>query len=114
LVVTAASSAAVDITGILAASILAGVGLFVLPVKRRNARKDFHERSTELEKRLMDVMSEQFENELNRSVARIADAISPYTRFVRSSQEKYRSLEEELETVRGDLSGIRHAIGEES
>lgn len=112
LVVTAASTAAVDITGVLAASVLAGVGLFVLPIKRRNARKDFHERSADLEKRLMDVMNEQFENELNRSVARIADAISPYTRFVRSSQDKYGALEQELETVQGDLRSIRHAIGE--
>lgn len=90
LVVAAASTAAVDITGILAASVLAGVGLFVLPVKRRNARRDFHERTSDLEARLMEVMREQFENELSRSVARIADAISPYTRFVRSSQEKDR------------------------
>lgn len=112
MVVTAASTAAVDITGILAASVLAGVGLFVLPIKRRNARKDFHERSADLEKRLMDVMNEQFENELNRSVGRIADAISPYTRFVRSSQDKYGSLEHEFETVQGDLRSIRHAIGE--
>ena len=113
LVVAAASTAAVDITGILAASVLAGVGLFVLPIKRRNARKDFHARSTELEARLMDVMNEQFENELNRSVARIADAISPYTRFVRSSQEKYTALEVELTTVQDDLRSIRHAIGEQ-
>ena len=112
LVVAAASTAAVEITGILAASVLAGVGLFVLPIKRRNARKDFHARSTELEARLMDVMNEQFENELNRSVARIADAISPYTRFVRSSQEKYTALEVELTTVQFDLRSIRHAIGE--
>ncbi len=112
LVAAAASTAAVDITGILAASVLAGVGLFVLPIKRRNARKEFHERSTELEARLMDVMNEQFENELNRSVARIADAISPYTRFVRASQDKYEALEAELTTVQDDLRSIRHAIGE--
>jgi hypothetical protein len=112
LVVAAASTAAVDITGILAASVLAGVGLFVLPVKRRNARRDFHERSAELETRLMEVMREQFENELSRSVARIADAISPYTRFVRTSQEKYTALEAELTTVKDDLRSIRHAIGE--
>lgn len=112
IVAAAASTAAVDITGILAASVLAGVGLFVLPIKRRNARKDFRERTSELEGRLMEVMREQFENELNRSVARIADAISPYTRFVRSSQEKYEALEGELSTVRDDLRGIRHAIGE--
>ncbi|MFT4040611.1 MAG: dynamin family protein, partial [Thermomicrobiales bacterium] len=42
LVVAAASTVAVDVTGILAASLLAGLGLFVLPNKRRQARRDFH------------------------------------------------------------------------
>lgn len=113
LVVAAASTAAVDITGILAASLLAGVGMFVLPWKRRSARKDFRERTSQLETRLMAVMREQFEAELSRSVARIADAISPYTRFVRASQDKYEDLHNDFTTVRDDLGAIRHAIGAE-
>src|SRR5690606_21668473 len=81
LVVAAASAAVVDITGILAASVLAGVGLVVLPMKRRQARKDFYTRSTELQERLVTVMREQFDHELNRSIARIEEAVAPYTRF---------------------------------
>lgn len=111
LVVAAASTAVVDITGILAASVLAGVGLFVLPVKRRNAREDFRKRSTELEQRLMSVMREQFEHELNRSVGRITDAIAPYTRFVRSSQDRFESLGADLKRIDDDLRSLRHRIG---
>jgi small GTP-binding protein len=111
LVVAAASTAAVDITGILAASVLAGVGLFVLPIRRRQAREDFHRRSAELEDRLMTVMGEAFENELNRSVSRIADAISPYTRFVRSSQTRFEELRNEFTTVQDQLRTLRHSIG---
>lgn len=111
LVVAAASTAAVDITGILAASILAGVGLFVLPARRRKARQEFHKRSTELEQRLIEVMGEQFEHELNRSVGRITDAISPYTRFVRSSKERFESLRSDLTGIADDLRALRHKIG---
>ncbi len=114
LVVAAASTAVVDITGILAASILAGVGLFVLPVKRRNAREDFRKRSAELEERLMSVMREQFEHELNRSVGRITDAIAPYTRFVRSSQDRFESLGRDLKAIDDDLRSLRHRIGGDS
>lgn len=110
LVVAAASSAAVDITGILAASAVAGLGLFVLPFKRRQAREQFHSRSTELERNLMEVMREQFENELNRSVGRIADAISPYTRFVRSSEDRYQELQHELGEIGDQLRTLRHTI----
>lgn len=111
LVVAAASTAAVDITGILAASVLAGVGLFVLPIRRRQAKEDFHRRSSELEERLMVVMREAFENELNRSVGRIADAISPYTRFVRASQDRYEGLRDDLTGVQDELRALRHSIG---
>lgn len=111
LVVAAASTAAVDITGILAASVLAGIGLFVLPMKRRQAREDFRKRSHDLEDRLLTVMREQFEHELNRSVERINDAVAPYTRFVRSSQERFETLRDDLTGIEDDLRALRHRIG---
>ncbi|MDQ3657693.1 MAG: dynamin, partial [Chloroflexota bacterium] len=111
LVVAAASTAVVDVTGILAASLIAGVGLFVLPAKRRSARKDFHERSRELEGSLIEVMGDQFEHELERSVNRINDAIAPYTRFVRSSQEKLTGLQTDLTAIDNELGTLRHRIG---
>ena len=77
LVVAAASTVAVDVTGILAASLLAGLGLFVLPNKRRQAKRDFHAKAEELEQRLIEVMGEQFEHELARSMDRVREAISP-------------------------------------
>ncbi|HET8524636.1 MAG TPA: dynamin family protein [Thermomicrobiales bacterium] len=111
LVVAAASTAAVDITGILAASVVAGLGLFILPRKRRQARNDFRRRSEELESRLVEVMSDQFNHELARSVARINDAVAPYTRFVRTEQEKLTRLDGELTDIRNDLRALRHRIG---
>jgi small GTP-binding protein len=113
LVVAAASTMAVDVTGILAASLIAGLGLFILPNKRRTARRDFHERSRELEQSLVAVMRDQFEHELERSVARINDAIAPYTRFVRASREKLIALEADLTGIDDDLRTLRHQIGKD-
>jgi len=114
LVVAAASTVAVDITGILAASVIAGIGLFVLPARRRQARKDFHQRAEELERRLIEVMNEQFEHELARSLERIREAIAPYTRFVRTQHDRLVQLDHDLQSVRGDLRGLRHRVGEGS
>ena len=111
LVVAAASTVVVDVTGILAASVVAGIGLFVLPARRRQARSEFRRRSAELEERLIAVMREQFEHELHRSVARITEAIAPYTRFVRASQENLERMDRELTEVRDELRTIRHRIG---
>ena len=111
LVVAAASTVVVDVTGIIAASVIAGIGLFVLPARRRQARSEFRRRSAELEERLIAVMREQFEHELHRSVARITEAIAPYTRFVRASQEELTRMDQELTSVRDELRTIRHRIG---
>ncbi len=113
LVVAAASTVAVDVTGILAASVIAGIGLFVLPARRRQARAEFHARSEDLERRLIEVMREQFEHELTRSVARIRDAIAPYTRFVRTEQEKLTRMEGALDATRNDLRALRHRVGDD-
>ncbi len=110
LVVAAASTAAVDVTGILAASVLAGVGLFVLPMKRKQARRDFHARSQELQTRLLTVMREQFDHEQNRSISRIDEAVAPYTRFVRSSQDEMERMRGDLGGIRNELASLRHRI----
>jgi small GTP-binding protein len=112
LVVAAASTVALDVTGILAASLVAGLGLFILPRKRKQSRNEFRRRSEELEQRLIEVMSEQFEHELARSVSRIREAIAPYTRFVRTEQEKLTRIDEELTSVQNDLRALRHRIGD--
>ena len=113
LVVAAASTVAVDVTGILAASLLAGLGLFVLPNKRRQAKRDFHARAEELEQRLIEVMREQFEHELARSMDRVREAISPYTRFVRSQFEHLEQMRGQLTAVDNDMRALRHRIGGE-
>ena len=111
LVVAAASTIAVDVTGIIAAGLIAGIGLFVLPRRRRRAREDFHRRASELEQRLVTVMRDQFEYELTRSVGRITEAIAPYTRFVRSEQTRLVAIEADLGAIRNDLRAFRHRIG---
>lgn len=114
LVVAAASTVAVDVTGIMAASLLAGLGLFILPRKRRQTREEFRRRSTELEQNLITAMSEQFEHELQRSVHRMTSAIAPYSRFVREQHARQTITREELEQIISDLKGMRFKIGGES
>ena len=113
LVVAAASTAAVDVTGIIAASLVAGLGLFILPRKRKQSRQEFRRRSEELESRLVEVMNEQFDVELERSVMRIRDAIAPYTRFVRGELEKLEAIETDTAAVLAQIRTLRHKIGGE-
>ena len=111
-VVAVASTVAVDVTGLIAASLVAGLGLFILPRKRKQSRVQFRARATELESRLVAVMTEQFEIELAKSTQRIRDAIAPYTRFVRGEQDKLGRIHRDASMVQGEMRALRLRIGE--
>lgn len=103
-------TAAADITGILAAGLIAGLGFYIIPVRKRRAQQEFRRKTNELRLRLKAVMSEQFERELDASLQRIRDAISPYTRFVRAEREKVTGMYDALAGTQENLARLRSQI----
>ncbi len=96
ILVALATTAAADVTGILAATVFAALGLFVIPSRREKAKEDLVQRLVELRTHLALTLTTQFEKELNRSIQRINEAVAPYTRFVRSERNKLQTLQSEL------------------
>jgi small GTP-binding protein len=96
-----------DVTGILAASALAVVGLFVIPVRRRQAKAAMRERVEAMRRQLMASLTGQFDREIERSLARVRDAISPYSRFVRTEHERLAAAQTELTALRDQLAGLQ-------
>jgi small GTP-binding protein len=101
-----------DATGILFATVVAAGGFFILPAKRRQAKKAFSERIEEMRTQIRESVHKQFEREMHQSLSRIRDAISPYTRFVRTKREQLTDLQQEisdidtaLERLRADIEG---------
>jgi hypothetical protein len=105
-----ATSAAVDLTGILAASALAILGLFVIPNRRRVAKAELAARIEEMRRSLMEGLTGQFRREMDRSLARLREAISPYTRFVRTESEHLREGLERLRDARAAMEGLQARI----
>ncbi|MCC9074680.1 dynamin family protein [Litorilinea aerophila] len=99
-----------DITGILGASAVAALGLYVLPYRRSKVKAALRERINELRAQLNAALTRQFEDELGRSVQRIREAIAPYTRFVRVEREKLERLERDLQAARQELAEIRRLL----
>jgi small GTP-binding protein len=109
--VAVATTAAADITGITAALVIAGFGLFILPNRRRKARAEFREKTEALRERLGEVVRRQFETELNRSVERMREAIAPYTRFVRTEHARMTEARSNLAEITGETEALRAEIG---
>ncbi len=110
LVAAIVGTAAADITGILAAATIAGLGLYIIPHRRRVVRNEFRKRTEELRERLEAAMTDQFERELAASLDRIREAIAPYTRFVRAEQAKMETSRDTLAAIDAELRRIRQTL----
>ena len=110
LVVALATTRFLDATGVIAAAIIAGYGLFVLPNRRRKARQDFREKTDALRRRLGEVVRRQFETELNRSVEKMREAIAPYTRFVRTEHARMTRARDDLAGIDGEVDALKDEI----
>jgi small GTP-binding protein len=109
-IVALATTRFLDVTGLVAAAIIAGYGLFVLPNRRRKARREFREKTDALRERLGEVIRRQFDAELNRSVERMRDAIAPYTRFVRTEHARMTRARSTLSEMDGEIDSLKAEI----
>jgi hypothetical protein len=103
-------TAAADVSGVLAGMAILGLGLYIIPARRKRAKQDFENKMEELRTRLRRSISEQFQKELNNSILRVQEAIAPYTRFVRAEQKKTVATQEQLQHLDRDLLALKNEI----
>jgi hypothetical protein len=88
-----ATTAVADVTGVIMAGVIATIGLFIIPAKRREGKTKLMQKIAEVRAQLIQTLRGQFEKQINHSIERIEQAIAPYTRFVRAEREKMREME---------------------
>ncbi|HUZ00729.1 MAG TPA: dynamin family protein [Thermomicrobiaceae bacterium] len=110
IVIALATTATMDVTGILAALTIGGVGLLILPARKRRARELLRRRSAELRERLTEALQDQFDREVERSTARVRDTLAPYSAFVRAERDKLQRLSQVLARVDADVSDLRRIV----
>jgi small GTP-binding protein len=109
-VTIAASTAAADVTGILAASVLAAVGFLIIPAKRRRAREEMRAKVTALREKLVDALRTEFQVTQERSAQRLADGLAPYSRFVRAEHARWDEYRTVLSEWRGRARRLLAAV----
>lgn len=110
LVTILATTMAADVTGILAAGAIAALGFFIIPAKRRTAKKELHEKLANLRADLVGSLRGEFEKEMDLSLKRVDEAIAPYTRFVRSESGHTDKILDELKAAQLEISQMRSQI----
>jgi small GTP-binding protein len=110
LVTVAASTAAADVTGLIMASVLAALGFFIIPAKRKQAKEEMRRKISDVRGRLSTALRAQFEREIKASGARMREGIGPYSRFVRAEGEKLSETYEELGRLARELEAVRTRV----
>ncbi|MGD0917352.1 MAG: dynamin family protein [Thermodesulfobacteriota bacterium] len=113
LVTVLATTAVADVTGVVMASVIAALGLFIIPAKRRQGKMKLIERIAGVRTQLIQTLRSQFEKEINHSIERIQEAIAPYTRFIRAErgkmlemESKFKELKLEIDRLKGKLEKL--------
>lgn len=104
------STVAWDITGVLAGTTLASLGLVFLPIRRRIAKRELHKKMQELRDGLAERLSKQFHSELQKANERLINAVSPYTRFVRSELGRLEGIDGELANLKGNVDNLKRQV----
>jgi small GTP-binding protein len=99
LITVLATTLSLDVTGILMASVVAVLGFFIIPARRRRALEDMRNKIAELRTSLARTLQAQFAQEIDHSLQRINEAIAPYTRFVRAEHDKLLSAQADLNQI---------------
>ena len=106
IVTVAASTVAADVTGILLAGLVAAIGFLIIPAKRRRAKEDLQEKLSALRAKLTQALRREFERAQERSAERVAAAVEPYSRFVKSEEERWKAARSQLTTLRERASAF--------
>ncbi|MFN2281094.1 MAG: dynamin family protein [Anaerolineales bacterium] len=112
LVTVLASTVATDVTGILLAGAMAALGLFIIPTRRRNAKKEMREKVKAMRDQLTGSLTEHFSQEIERGLQDIWDTITPYTRFIRAEKEKNQQALQTLKDYLAEIIQLESQIGD--
>ena len=110
LITILATTLSADVTGILVASAVAVLGLFIIPARRRKANQEMKEKIDLLRDQLETSLRTNFLKENDRGLARINTAIEPYTRFVRSERTNLARNKEEISDLQRDMLNLKNLI----
>jgi len=105
LVTILATSASADLTGVLLAGLTATLGFFILPAKKKQARRVFSRNLLHLRNHLTESLTNEFSGQIDTVIEKVRTTINPYSRFVRTEREKLLSFEEKI--TRNDFERVQ-------
>jgi small GTP-binding protein len=91
ILVAAFTTAALDFTGVLTATLFAIAGWLIIPARRKQLVQEFEAKIAKLNEDLAALLRTKFEEQLTRYERQLLDVIAPYERFLETERTKLES-----------------------
>jgi hypothetical protein len=82
------TTAALDVTGVLTATLFAIAGWLIIPARRRQLIRDLEEKIAKLSADLSALLAAKFQEQLTRYEQQLLEVIQPYERFLETERAK--------------------------
>jgi len=86
------------------------VGLGILPYKKSTIKLQTRKKIYEMREKLGNSLQSHCTRELENSITRIKDSITPYTTFVQTENQKLTFTQKKMQTHLGSIKAIRSDI----
>jgi small GTP-binding protein len=110
--VAAFTTAALDVTGVLTATVFAIAGWLIIPARRRKLIADFETKIEKLNEDLTTLLSAKFEEQLSRYERQLLEVVAPYERFLETERAKLESGLTELRQAEREVATLEQRVVE--
>ena len=112
ILVAAFTTAALDVTGVLTATVFAVAGWLLIPARRRRLVKDFETKIEKLNEDLATLLRAKFEDQLTRYERQLLEVVAPYERFLETERTKLESGLAELRDAEREVATLERRVVE--
>jgi len=112
LFITVFTTAALDVTGVLTATIFAIAGWLIIPARRRQLISNFETKIAKLNEDLAALLRAKFEEQLSRYEQQLLEVIAPYERFLETERARLETGIAELRAAESEVTALERRVNE--
>ena len=112
IIVAAVTTAVLDFTGVLTATLFAIAGWLIIPARRRHLIKEFEEKISQLNADLAALLKNKFDEQLVRYESQLLEVVAPYERFLETERTKLESGLKSLHEAEQEVATLEQRVTE--
>ncbi|MFN2432065.1 MAG: dynamin family protein [Gemmatimonadota bacterium] len=104
------TTAVLDVSGVLTATLLALAGWLILPARRKKLIRELEATVAKLNADLTELLSASFKEQLTRYEQQLLEVVQPYERFLETEREKLERALTELREAEGEVDALEKRV----